>query len=218
MENKTIPQLWKSNSNYKRIISKVMKDEQIAMKSIINSINNHKSEEYNKKLKEKYPNLLKKYRNKKSFFEIDEELMALRDYQQTNKVKEQSMKTLDEEYKELIEKQNSKIEPKKPDSLKENLNDILQYRKRISLRFKYDKFKFIKKCLPKSKSQLMIDNLSYIHNIPLFNNPTNVLNSPFNNISNSMTSKYQDEFLITGMNNKQFASPIGSSIIKELPV
>ena len=110
------------------------------MKSVVltNLKNNVLKEEYNQKLKENLPRILNKYKSTGKF-EYDNDLLTLASHKRENEINNiKRYKNLNEEYKDMIRKQNIKVEPYKPDSIKENLKNILDYRKKIALRFKYD--------------------------------------------------------------------------------
>ena len=134
----------------------------------------------------------------------------------------------------MIKRQNFKIEPPRPDSLRENLKNIVEYRRKMALRFKYNNFNpkigINNSVLPKSRSQIINSNqnLKYKYNTIstsdnksikdnsknknyLFRNRSNFLK---NNLSSKEkhNKEYEDKFMITGMNNKNFKD---TTIIEE---
>ena len=108
------------------------------------------------------------------------------------------IRSLNEEYKEMVKKINLKIEPIKPYSLKQNLKNIINYRKNVALRFNYNKFKIKKKnsiLLAKSKSQILDSiNKNDIRYDVIMSAGT----------ENKNIKEYEDKLMITGMNNKKF--------------
>lgn len=108
------------------------------------------------------------------------------------------IRSLNEEYKEMVKKINLKIDPIKPYSLKQNLKNIINYRKNVALRFKYNKFKIKKKnniLLTKSKSQILDSiNKNDIRYDVIMSAGT----------ENKNIKEYEDKLMITGMNNKKF--------------
>lgn len=204
------------------------------MKSIVltNLKNNILKEEYNQKLKENLPRILNKYKSNGKF-EYDNDLSTLANHIRDNEINNiKRYKNLSEEYKDMIRKQNIKIEAYKPDSIKENLKNILDYRKKIALRFKYDndniqKNNKINLAIQKSKSQILnsIKNFKYntvstSHDNKSLKNIKNIKNldcMKFKNNSgvfknsqgqNHSIKEYEKIFMITGMNNKKFKETI----------
>ena len=126
------------------------------------------------------------------------------------------MKSLNEEFKDIIKKQNLKVPLSKPDSIKQNLNNILSYRKKIAERFKYNKFKFKKKInlqLLKSKSQILNSKINQNQLMMDKNNENEYLD----NVNDESINKkeYEDKLMITGMNNKKYKNVEDDKIIEE---
>lgn len=222
IENKTIPESWTNKPTYKKIMKKVLKNEEMKAIAIANIKNNIMREEYNRNLKGNLPKIIQQFKVGSSYG-YDNDLMTLKDNKKSNVKSEKRFQSLSEEYKDMIKKQNLVIEPPRPDSIKENLKNILDYRRKIANRFKYNNFN-IKSCkhnsiLPKSRSQIInsiqnskfntisIDNkkLKPLNNVKsyIYRNKSNVFN---NNATNKTVTKkeYEDKFMITGMNNKKF--------------
>ena len=189
------------------------------MKSIeISNIkNNILKEEYNQKLEKNLPEILNGYKNNIKY-EYDNDLITLAYKKKSNNYSVTRFKNLNDEFKEIMKKQNIKVESNKPDSIKENMKNIFDYRKKIALRFKYNNNGINnnknKKNLILQKSRSQIMNL-------FKNSKDNTLSTKNGNISlngiknqyymknnNSTLSKdlvvkeYKKKFLITGMNHK----------------
>jgi len=140
-------------------------------------------------------------KNKKvNAFEYDNDLITLLNSKRKMKkvIQIPKIRSLNEEYKEMVKKINLKIEPIKPYSLKQNLKNIINYRKNVALRFKYNKFKIKKKnsiLLAKSKSQILDSiNKNDIRYDVIISAGT----------ENKNIKEYEDKLMITGMNNKKF--------------
>ena len=211
IENKKIPQTWTRKNSYLKILRKIF-DKSDEMKSIAltNQKNNEQREIYNQKLKVNFP-LLKKKNAVSTIFEIDNDLATLMNNKRKMKklIKIPKIRTLHEEYKDMINKQNIKIELPKPDSIKKNLKNILNYRKNIALRFKYNHIKLkgnLNSQLSKSKSQI-INSL----------NKYNFINKGIwkENQSNENNKEYEDKLMVTGMNNKKFKNLANNIIVEE---
>ena len=119
------------------------------------------------------------------------------------------IRSLNEEYKEMVKKINLKIEPIKPYSLKQNLKNIINYRKNVALRFKYNKFKIKKKnsiLLEKSKSQILdsINKNDFRYDV--------IMSA---GTENKNIKEYEDKLMITGMNNKKLEELISEKIKDE---
>ena len=222
IENKTIPESWTNKPTYIKIMKKVLKNEEMKAIAIANIKNNMKREEYNRNLKENLPKIIQQFKVGSSYG-YDNDLMTLKDNKKSNIKSEKRFQSLSEEYKDMIKKQNLVIKPPRPDSIKENLKNILDYRRKIANRFKYNNFNIKSSknssILPKSRSQIInsiqkskfntisIDNkkLKPLNNVKsyIYRNKSNAFN---NNITNKSVTKkeYEDKFMITGMNNKKF--------------
>ena len=225
IENKTIPESWTNKPTYIKIMKKVLKNEEMKSIAISNIKNNMLREEYNRNLKENLPKIIQQFKAGPSYG-YDNDLMTLKDDIKNNVKSEKRFQSLSEEYKDMIKKQNLVIKPPRPDSIKENLKNILDYRRKIANRFKYNNFNIKSSkhssILPKSRSQIInsiqkskfntisIDNkkLKPLNNVKSYiyrnkSNKSNVFNN--NAINKSVTKKeYEDKFMITGMNNKKF--------------
>ena len=216
--NKPIPPTWTNEQKHLKIVKKILKNEDLKTIAFTNMRNNILKEEYNKKLKKSLPNILKKYQ--KGFnYEYDNDLITLASNKKSNNHSVKRFKSLNDEFEEIIKKQNIRVEPYKPDSIKENLNNILDYRKKIALRFKYNNKEIYENnkrnlILPKSRSQLVNSILGSKYNTVSTSNDNSSLNRVKNphymKNSNSTISKrlvmkdYEDKFLITGINHKEF--------------
>ena len=223
IENKEIPEIWRNKPKYLKILKKVLKNEDIKNIAVNNMKNNIIKEEYNKQLKENYPKIIEKFKNN-SKYEFDNDLMTLVSNRKNIIKNAKRFKSLNEEYNDIIKKQNLKIELPRPDSIKENLKNILEYRKKLALRFKFNNINFknskFNSALQISKSQVFnsIQNSKYntistnndnktirgLNNINSYNyrNNNNVINK------SKTIKEYEDKFMITGMNNKQFKDNI----------
>ena len=118
------------------------------------------------------------------------------------------IKSINEEYKIMVKKLNKKIITPKPDSLRHNLKNILEYRKKIAIRFKYNHIKFKNKQnsqIAKSKSQI----INSINKYKIENNEIK------NDGRKNNEREYEDQFMITGMNNKKFKSFENDIIFEE---
>jgi hypothetical protein len=219
IENKEIPEKWTNKKSFLKILKKALRNEDIRNIYVKNMDDNIQKAKYNEKLKQNLPKIMEKYRNK-SAYEVDNDLMTLINNRKNiiNPVKK--FMNINEEFNYIIKQQNMKIESPKPDSIKENLKNILEYRRQIASRFNYNKFcNNGKNLIKKSRSQIMKSN----HNSQFYTINTNndkSLNKVYNlksynhfsnkNIRNNYVIKekikkeYEDKFMITGMNNKKF--------------
>ena len=232
IENRPIPEIWKNKPTYLKVLKKVLKNEDMKNIAVSNIKNNILKEEYNNNLKENLEKILEKFKSN-SKYEYDNDLMTLVNNRKSNIKTTKRYKSLNEEYNNIIKKQNIKIELPRPDSIKENLKNILDYRKKLALRFKYnnDNMKNYKlnSALHISRSQVWnsvqrskyntISTSNDNNNKPIkgYNNiysynhkNSNDLNILENNLinKNKTIKEYEDKFMITGMNNKQFKSDI----------
>ena len=217
-ENKKIPPIWTRKSSYLKILKNVFHNNyEIRQIALTNERNNELREIYNKKLKE---NLLlyKKQNKKENPLGYDSELTKLINNQKRLKRLKQTtkIKSIHEEIKEMLIKQTLKVPLSKPDSIKQNLNNILSYRKKIAARFKYNKFKFKKKInlqLLKSKSQILNSKINQNQLIMAKNNENEYLD----NVNDESINKkeYEDKLMITGMNNKKYKNVDDDKIIEE---
>lgn len=213
-ENKNIPNSWKNKPSYFSILKKVFNNnDEIIKLAITNHKNNEQKEKYNQKLRENLP-LLKHQSLTGNEFEYDNDLTTLVNSKRKMKkiIKIPKMMTLNEEYKNMIRKQNKKVEIIRPDSIRQNLKDILNYRKNIAMRFKYNnlnnKYK-LNSHLTKSKSQIL-NSMNNKNRLILYNNK-GLAND---NIRYSDKKEYEDKLMITGMNNKKYKK-INEAIIEE---
>ena len=233
IENKQIPEKWKNKPSYLKIMKKVLKNEDMKTIAVENMKNNIIKAEYNKNLKENLPKILEQFKVKSSY-EYDNDLMTLVNNRKSDIKKAKRFKSINEEYKDMIKRQNFKIEPPRPDSLRENLKNIVEYRKKMALRFKYNNFNpkigINNSVLPKSRSQIINSNqnLKYKYNTistsdnkSIKDNSKNknyIFRNRSNFLKNNLSSKekhnkeYEDKFMITGMNNKNFKD---TTIIEE---
>lgn len=210
-------------------MKKILKNEDMKSVVLTNLKNNALKEEYNQKLKENLPSILNKYKSNGKF-EYDNDLLTLASHKRDNENNNiKRYKNLNEEYKDMIRKQNIKVEAYRPDSIKENLKNILDYRKQIALRFKYDNDNIQKNnkmnlAIQKSKSQILnsIKNSKYntvstSHDNKSLKNIKNPDYMKFRNNSgvfknsqdkNHVIKEYEEIFMITGMNNKKYKDTI----------
>ena len=217
-ENKKIPPIWTRKSSYLKILKNVFHNNyEIRQIALTNERNNELREIYNKKLKENLL-LLKKQNKKENPLGYDSELTKLINNQKRLKRLKQTtkIKSIHEEIKEMLIKQTLKVPLSKPDSIKQNLNNILSYRKKIAARFKYNKFKFKKKInlqLLKSKSQILNSKINKNQLIMAKNNENEYLD----NVNDESINKkeYEDKLMITGMNNKKYKNVEDDKIIEE---
>ena len=217
-ENKKIPPLWTRKSSYLKILKNVFHNNyEIRQIALTNERNNELREIYNKKLKENLL-LLKNQNKKENPLGYDSELTNLINTQKRLKRLKQTtkIKSIHEEIKEMLIKQTLKVPLSKPDSIKQNLNNILSYRKKIAARFKYNKFKFKKKInlqLLKSKSQIINSKINPNQLIMAKNNENEYLD----NVNDESINKkeYEDKLMITGMNNKKYKNVEDDKIIEE---
>ena len=217
-ENKKIPPIWTRKSSYLKILKNVFHNNyEIRQIALTNERNNELREIYNKKLKENLL-LLKKQNKKENPLGYDSELTNLINNQKRLKRLKQTtkIKSIHEEIKEMLIKQTLKVPLSKPDSIKQNLNNILSYRKKIAERFKYNKFKFKKKInlqLLKSKSQIINSKINPNQLIMAKNNENEYLD----NVNDESINKkeYEDKLMITGMNNKKYKNVEDDKIIEE---
>lgn len=225
IENKPIPEIWRNKPTYLKILKKVLKNDDMKNIAIMNSKNNLLKEDYNNHLKQIFPKILEKYKAN-SKYEYDNDLMTLANNKR-NKIKNvKGYKSLNEEYNGIIKNQNVKVELPRPDSIKENLKNILDYRKKLALRFNYNNYNIknnkINSAIHISRSQVWnsiqnskyntistsndnrtVNGLNNIYNYNDRNNKNNNLNK-----KNIIIKEYEDKFMITGMNNKQFKDVI----------
>ena len=217
-ENKKIPPIWTRKSSYLKILKNVFHNNyEIRQIALTNERNNELREIYNKKLKENLL-LLKNQNKKENPLGYDSELTNLINNQKRLKRLKQTtkIKSIHEEIKEMLIKQTLKVPLSKPDSIKQNLNNILSYRKKIAARFKYNKFKFKKKInlqLLKSKSQILNSKINQNQLIMAKNNENEYLD----NVNDESINKkeYEDKLMITGMNNKKYKNVEDDKIIEE---
>ena len=217
-ENKKIPETWIRKSSYLKILKKIFKNnDEIVKVAVSNTKNNEQREIYNQKLKENLP-LLKNQYTAGNTFEYDNDLITLVNSRKKmkNLIKVPKIRSLNEEFKDMMKKQNKKIVISRPDSIKQNLNDILNYRKNIALRFKYNRIKFkneFNSQLTKSKSQILksVNKSKQI----LFNKNLNDLDLIGENAGNVYKKDYEDKLMITGMNNKKYKNVDDNKIIEE---
>ena len=223
LENKKIPESWTHKSSHHIILKKLFKsNSELKKVAITNQQNNELREIYNNKLRESLPNIINEYKSNNKFG-YDNDLITLINNKKRMKkmIPIPRMKNLNEEFKDMIKKQNLKIVISKPDSIKENLNNILDYRKKMALRFRYNKIKYKDKNIQmiKSKSQIINSN-NIIYNINTDINQKNNLPSINGYMNkhyqlNKNIKEYEDKFMITGMNNKKFKNNDNNIIIEE---
>ena len=222
-ENKKIPSIWTRKASYLKILKNVFDNNyEIQQIALTNEKNNELREIYNKKLKDNLI-LFRRQNANENQFGYDTELNTLINNQ--NKLKHfkkiSKMKSLNEEFKEIIKKQNLKVPLSKPDSIKQNLNNILSYRKKIAARFKYNKIKLKKRFnlqLLKSKSQIInIKNKSNQLKQLLMNkkNENEYLPHVNDNDETIHKKEYEDKLMITGMNNKKYKDFHDDNIMEE---
>ena len=191
--------------------------------AITNQKNNEQRELYNLKLKENFPMIQHNksaldnslaFDNNKSALDnslaFDNDLLTLISNRRQMKkiVNIPKIKSINEEYKIMVKKLNKKIITPKPDSLRHNLKNILEYRKKIAIRFKYNHIKFKNKQnsqIAKSKSQI----INSINKYKIENNEIK------NDGRKNNEREYEDKFMITGMNNKKFKSFENNIIFEE---
>ena len=218
IENKEIPEIWRNKPTYLKILKKVLKNEDIKNIAVKNMNNNIMKEKYNLQLKENYPKILEKYKSN-SKYEFDNDLMTLVSNRRNIIKNAKRFKSLNEEYNDIIKKQNLKIELPRPDSIKENLKNILEYRKKLALRFKFNNIEIknskINSALQISRSQVFNSIQNPKYNTLSTNNDNKTLrglnninsyqfrNNFINNKSKTI-KEYEEKLMITGMNNKQF--------------
>ena len=217
-ENKKIPSIWTRKASYFKILKNVFDNNyEIQQIALTNEKNNELREIYNKKLKDNLI-LFRRQNANENQFGYDTELNTLINNQ--NKLKHfkkiSKMKSLNEEFKEIIKKQNLKVPLSKPDSIKQNLNNILSYRKKIAARFKYNKIKLKKRFnlqLLKSKSQILNSKINKNQLIMAKNNENEYLD----NVNDESINKkeYEDKLMITGMNNKKYKDFHDDNIMEE---
>ena len=232
IENRSLPETWTYNKSHHKIMKKILKNEDMKSVVLTNLKNNALKEEYNQKLKDNLPKILNKYKSNGKF-EYDNDLLTLASHKRENEINNiKRYKNLNEEYKDMIRKQNIIVEAYRPDSIKENLKNILDYRKKIALRFKYDNDDIMKNnkmnlAIQKSKSQILnsIKNSKYntvstSHDNKSLKNIKNTKNPDYmkfrNNsgvfknsqVKNHIIKEYEEIFMITGMNNKKYKDTI----------
>lgn len=232
IENRPIPKVWTNKPTYLKILKKVLKNEEMKNIAFENLKNNFHKEKYNNQLKENLPKILDKCKSSSSY-EYDNDLMTLVDSKKSKVKATKRFKSLEEEYNDMIKKQNTIIEPPKPDSIKCNLKNILDYRKKIALRFKYNNYNQnnnnLNMAIHKSKSQIINPKESMNYDTASTGNDNKktidikkIINYSYRNnskyLKNNFTTKektikeYEEIFMITGMNNKKFKD---NNIIKE---
>ena len=218
-ENKKIPETWTRKSSYLKILKKIFKNnDEIVKVAVSNTKNNEQREIYNQKLKENLPLLNSQY-TVGNTFEYDNDLITLVNSRKKmkNLIKVPKIRSLNEEFKDMMKRQNNKkIVISRPDSIKQNLNNILNYRKNIALRFKYNRIKLkneFNSQLTKSKSQILNSvnrSKQMLFNKNLFN-----LDLVGENAGNVYKKDYEDKLMITGMNNKKYKNVDENKIIEE---
>lgn len=150
-------------------------------------------------MKENLPLLRHNKSTIESNFGYDNDLLTLVNNKRNMKkvINVPRIKSINEEYKILVKKLNTKSVPPKPDSLKNNLKSILEYRKKIALRFKYNHIKIKDKLnseITKKKSQIF-DSL----------NKYKIINNEMEKDGiDDNENEYEDKLMITGMNNKKY--------------
>ena len=169
--------------------------------AITNQKNNEQRELYNLKLKENFPMIQHNKSALDNSLAFDNDLLTLISNRRKMKkvVNIPKIKSINEEYKIMVKKLNKKIITPKPDSLRHNLKNILEYRKKIAMRFKYNHIKFKNKQnsqIAKSKSQI----INSLNKYKIENNEIK------NDGRKNNEREYEDQFMITGMNNKKFKS------------
>ena len=204
-ENKKIPSIWTRKASYFKILKNVFDNNyEIQQIALTNEKNNELREIYNKKLKDNLI-LFRRQNANENLFGYDTELNTLINNQ--NKLKHfkkiSKMKSLNEEFKEIIKKQNLKVPLSKPDSIKQNLNNILSYRKKIAARFKYNKINIKNKS--NQLKQLIMNKKNENENLPHVND----------NDENINKKEYEDKLMITGMNNKKYKDFYDDNIMEE---
>jgi hypothetical protein len=178
--------------------------------AITNQKNNEQRELYNLKLKENFPMIQHNKSALDNSLAFDSDLLTLISNRRKMKkvVNIPKIKSINEEYKIMVKKLNKKIITPKPDSLRHNLKNILEYRKKIALRFKYNHKKFKDKQISqitKSKSQI-INSL----------NKYKIINDEIKQYEiNAYEKEYEDKLMITGMNNKKFKNFENDIILEE---
>ena len=211
IENKKIPKTWSNKSSYLKILKKILdNNDEMKQITLANQKYNQQRELYNSKLKEKLPLLQHSKSAIENSFGYDNDLLTLVNNKRNMKkvINVPKIKSINEEYKLLVKKLNKKITTPKPDSLRNNLKNILEYRKKIALRFKYNHKKFKDKQnsqITKSKSQI-INSL----------NKYKIINDEIKQYEiNAYEKEYEDKLMITGMNNKKFKNFENDIILEE---
>jgi len=222
VENKSIPSALVNKPKFLKILKNVLKNDDIKSIALTNARNNKLRAEYNKNLKQNFPKILEKYRNIKNF-EYDNDLMTL-EYNKKHIAKDpKKFKDINEEFKDIVKKMNVKEESPKPDSIRENLKNIFNYRKKMAMRFKYNNIKNNKLniALLKSKSQILQkknlnNNINTRNNMVTLKLLKNITSNSMcyrkNNDNlkgilkhkNNTVNQYEEQFMITGMNNKKY--------------
>ena len=211
IENKKIPKTWSNKSSYLKILKKILdNNDEMKQITLANQKYNQQRELYNSKLKENLPLLQHSKSAIENSFGYDNDLLTLVNNKRNMKkvINVPKIKSINEEYKLLVKKLNKKITTPKPDSLRNNLKNILEYRKKIALRFKYNHKKFKDKQISqitKSKSQI-INSL----------NKYKIINDEIKQYEiNAYEKEYEDKLMITGMNNKKFKNFENDIILEE---
>ena len=211
IENKKIPKTWSNKSSYLKILKKILdNNDEMKQITLANQKYNQQRELYNSKLKENLPLLQHNKSAIENSFGYDNDLLTLVNNKRNMKkvINVPKIKSINEEYKLLVKKLNKKITTPKPDSLRNNLKNILEYRKKIALRFKYSHKKFKDKQnsqITKSKSQI-INSL----------NKYKIINDEIKQYEiNAYEKEYEDKLMITGMNNKKFKNFENDIILEE---
>ena len=178
--------------------------------TISNQKYNQQKELYNSKLKENLPLLQHSKSTIENSFGYDNDLLTLVNNKRNMKkiIISPKIKSINEEYKLLVKQLNKKVVTPKPDSLRNNLKNILEYGKKIANRFKYYNKKFKNKQnsqVAKSKSQI-IDSL----------NKYKIINDEIKKYEiNAYEKEYEDKLMITGMNNKKYKNFQNDIILEE---
>ena len=178
--------------------------------TITNQKYNQQRELYNLKLKENLPLLKHSKSIIENNFGYDNDLLTLDNNKRNMKkiINIPRIKSINEEYKLLVKKLNKKIIMPKPDCLSNNLKNILEYRKKMAMRFKYNHKKFKDKQnsqITKSKSQI-INSLNKFKTIDDEIKKYEI---------DSFEKEYEDKLMITGMHNKIYKKFENDIILEE---
>ena len=217
IENKSIPEAWIKKPEYLKIIRKVLKNKEMKNLAIKNIKNNIQKDEYNNNLKENLPKILKT----NSPYGYDNDLMTLPNKRKSN-AKIKIYKNINDEYNDMIKKQNTKINGIVPTQISQNLKNILEYRKKLALKYNIYNTKSNNPNLVLQKSKSQNNNLikkcnfntistgneepttKGINNIKYY-----IHRNKSNFLKNNLTDKekaikeYKENYQITEMNNKQ---------------